>query len=156
MFTFLLTVMGRILGVTLLLFNLHSVSSTVPVSGDPLSAMRWHHRVLVVFAPSEQHPLWRDQQQHLEGMVEGLRERDLLVFRVVGESVSLEGETLTESDAQQWREDFIASEEGFTLVLIGKDGEVKLHQNRPVEKSELYEVIDAMPMRMREQGMGRL
>ncbi len=152
MFTFLLTVMGRMLGVILLLVSLEHV----PIQGDPLSAMRWHHRALVVFAPTEQHPDWRDQQRQLERMAEGLRERDLLVFQVVGESVSLEGRALAESDAQQWREDFIASEEGFTLVLIGKDGEVKLHQNHPVGERELFEVIDAMPMRMRERGMGRL
>ncbi|MBW3165808.1 DUF4174 domain-containing protein [Ferrimonas balearica] len=156
MFTFLLSLIGRGIGLAILMFSLHPTVMPVTVQGDPLNSLRWHHRALVVFTPTDQHPHWQDQQAHLDGMLAGLRERDLLVFEVVGESVSMEGRDLPHSDAQQWREDFIAPNDRFTLVLIGKDGEVKMHQDRPVDEAELFELIDAMPMRMHERGMGRM
>jgi len=36
------------------------------------------------------------------------------------------------------------------VILIGKDGELKLRKELPVELSEIFSVIDAMPMRQRE------
>ncbi len=36
------------------------------------------------------------------------------------------------------------------VILIGKDGELKLRKQLPVELSEIFSVIDAMPMRQRE------
>ncbi|MBY6187242.1 DUF4174 domain-containing protein [Marinobacter hydrocarbonoclasticus] len=158
MFTLFLTLWGRVFGLLILVMSLEA-HPTLPAHhnfSDPLTAMRWHHRALVVFAPTEQHPHWIDQQAHLDAMAEGLMERDLLVFTVVGGRVSIGDRELSDSDAHQWREDFIAPETHFTLVLIGKDGEVKMHQNQPADAAELFELIDAMPMRMHEMGMGRL
>ena len=39
---------------------------------------------------------------------------------------------------------------GFKLVLVGKDGGVKLEQDSVLSPDELFAVIDRMPMRMRE------
>lgn len=38
----------------------------------------------------------------------------------------------------------------FTVMLIGKDGGIKLSQTSPVTNTELFELIDAMPMRRQE------
>ena len=40
--------------------------------------------------------------------------------------------------------------DGFEIVLIGKDGGVKLRSKTPLDVETLYAVIDAMPMRRRE------
>ena len=37
-----------------------------------------------------------------------------------------------------------------TVVLIGKDGEEKQRWNRVVDPQELFDLIDAMPMRKKE------
>jgi hypothetical protein len=42
--------------------------------------------------------------------------------------------------------------EGFEVLLIGKDGGVKLRQQEPVGTDVLFAVIDAMPMRRQEMG----
>ncbi len=39
----------------------------------------------------------------------------------------------------------------FKVLLIGKDGGVKLRTQTPVTPLELYQLIDAMPMRRRER-----
>lgn len=38
----------------------------------------------------------------------------------------------------------------FTLVLMGKDGTEKLRSEKPVPTRELFDLIDAMPMRQAE------
>ncbi len=44
---------------------------------------------------------------------------------------------------------------GFMLVLMGKDGEVKLRKPLPWTVRELSRSIDKMPMRQREEREGR-
>ena len=39
---------------------------------------------------------------------------------------------------------------GFKLVLVGKDGGVKLEKDAVLQPEELFAVIDRMPMRQRE------
>tara|TARA_A100001035_G_scaffold153423_1_gene120857 strand:+ start:237 stop:569 length:333 start_codon:yes stop_codon:yes gene_type:complete len=38
----------------------------------------------------------------------------------------------------------------FNLILIGKDGGVKYNTNKPVKINKIFEIIDKMPMRMKE------
>lgn len=42
----------------------------------------------------------------------------------------------------------------FTLILMGKDGTEKLRSETPVSTRELFELIDAMPMRQAELQTG--
>ena len=39
---------------------------------------------------------------------------------------------------------------GFEILLVGKDGGVKLRSPAPVSTRDLFALIDAMPMRQRE------
>jgi hypothetical protein len=45
---------------------------------------------------------------------------------------------------------FNVGEGEFSIFLIGKDGTVKLRSNDPVATSEIFSLIDAMPMRQEE------
>ena len=38
----------------------------------------------------------------------------------------------------------------FRVVLIGKDGGVKLRQEEPISVADLFALIDSMPMRKQE------
>jgi hypothetical protein len=40
--------------------------------------------------------------------------------------------------------------DGFEVILIGKDGGVKLRAKTPISIQELFSLIDAMPMRRQE------
>lgn len=67
----------------------------------------------------------------------GVEERDIIVFSDTdhGSSGALRARLKVE---------------GFTLVLIGKDGGVKLRADSPVAPEDLFRTIDRMPMRQRE------
>ena len=45
--------------------------------------------------------------------------------------------------------------ENFGVVLIGKDGGVKLESSVPVKTAKLFDLIDSMPMRIHEMKSGQ-
>jgi len=52
--------------------------------------------------------------------------------------------------APELRASFQVPAEEFCVVLVGKDGGVKLREVAPVEATRLFALIDSMPMRQYE------
>lgn len=97
----------------------------------------WEKRPIVVFADSPNDPNFGLQMEYLQERVADLAERDVIV--------------LTDTDpgaAGPLRE--ALRPRGFMLVLIGKDGGVKLRKPFPWDVRELSRTIDKMPVRQRE------
>lgn len=107
-----------------------------------MDQFRWTHRPLVVFAPHPQEERFLMQREYLTDVVEDLEERHVVLIEVTGSSP--EDETL--------RHRFRIPATEFAVLLIGKDGGVKLQRSEPVTPTELFSLIDAMPMRRREMG----
>lgn len=102
-----------------------------------LDDLVWQARPVVVFADSENDPRFAQQIDFLEARAKDLLERDVVVFTDTDPSLdSPLRETLRPR--------------GFMLVLIGKDGDVKLRKPFPWDVRELSRSIDKMPMRQRE------
>lgn len=105
-----------------------------------LDTLRWHNRVLLLFAPDENdHPL-KQQIAIVKSYIKGFEERDLRVFSIVGETAA----------ARSLREKVDAAGHSFIVVLIGKDGGVKLRRTEPISAQDLFDIIDTMPMRRNE------
>jgi hypothetical protein len=97
----------------------------------------WLKRPIVVFADSPNDPRFIEQMDLLTDGLGDLAERDVVV--------------LTDTDPSTrsaLREKL--HPRGFMLVLIGKDGTVKLRKPLPWDTRELSRTIDKMPMRQRE------
>ncbi|MGC6399132.1 DUF4174 domain-containing protein [Sphingomonas sp. FW199] len=110
-------------------------------SAPTLEAMRWEKRVIVLFADSE------DSAARQRAMLSdrmGMAERDLHLIEVIGDRVS--GTSTPAGDLRRR----LKPETPFTLILIGKDGGVKLRSGEPVSARRLFETVDAMPMRASE------
>lgn len=107
-------------------------------AGDvDLQQFVWEKRPIVVFADSPNDPNFGLQMEFLEDQVEALAERDVIV--------------LTDTDPTALgplREKL--RPRGFMMVLIGKDGGVKLRKPFPWDVREISRTIDKMPMRQRE------
>ncbi len=73
---------------------------------------------------------------------DGNEERDLLIVQVLGDD-PIEA-------AQSLRERYSVEPGAFAVLLIGKDGGPKNRFDEPVTASEVFGLIDAMPMRIRE------
>ena len=114
---------------------------------NPLDALRWKNRPLLIFAPSAHAPHYRRQLELLHGLHRELSDRDMLVLEIVGDRVVTDEPAL---NAGTLREQLEVRPDTFAVLLVGKDGGVKLRRSRPVAPEDLFELIDAMPMRRRE------
>lgn len=111
-----------------------TVFITEPVAID---SFQWTHRPVLVFADSPNDPRFIEQLENLQARAEALADRDVVVL------------TDTDPDARSdLRRQF--RPRGFMLVLIGKDGEVKLRKPSPWDVREITRSIDKMPMRQQE------
>lgn len=108
-------------------------------NADPLEPYLWQNRPVVVFANTPNDLLFQRQMELLEDGKAELEDRDVIV--IVDTDANAEETTELRKKLRP---------RGFQLVLIGKDGQVKLRKPRPWTVRELSRVIDKMPMRQQE------
>ena len=107
----------------------------------------WQKRVLLVAAPTPDHPDFKEQKALLASQQSGLATRDFLVLEVVYPQLS-------EADKQVLTQKMGIKPRQFAAVLIGKDGGVKLKSTRPIAPATLFGTVDRMPMRRQEMRRG--
>lgn len=112
---------------------------------DPASTnlddYRWDNRLVLLFGDSPAQPAFLTAKARLAAVAEGLKERDIVVLT---ETVPDAGGVLRTG----------LGIGGFGMVLVGKDGYVKINSDSFVAPGELFGTIDAMPMRQREMREG--
>ncbi|MEM9968965.1 MAG: DUF4174 domain-containing protein [Pseudomonadota bacterium] len=109
----------------------------LPADMEDLSEFRWKNRPVLVFADSEDDPAFIEQLELLSEDAAELSERDVIVL------------TDTNPDARSALR-LKMRPRGFMLVLVGKDGGIKLRKPFPWSVREISRSIDKMPMRQRE------
>ncbi len=114
----------------------------------PLESLRWQSRVVVVLAGAPDDVMLEEQLRLLDEAAAGLRERDMVVVEDAGGVVTIDG--LAQPEPGRLRDAYGAPLSGFQVLLIGKDGGVKLRSDEPVSAEALFALIDTMPMRRRE------
>ncbi|RJE85413.1 DUF4174 domain-containing protein [Paracoccus onubensis] len=100
---------------------------------------QWKSRPVVVFADNPDDPAFIEQTKELQLNPRMLVERDVVV--------------ITDTDPQAdsvWRQRF--HPKGFSLVLLDKDGQVKLRKPLPWDVREISRAIDKFPLRRQEIG----
>jgi len=102
-----------------------------------LSSYRWTHRPIVVFANSPEDVNYIRQIKMLKSELNQILVRDVVVLT-----------DTNPSEVSPLRE--LLRPRGFALLLIGKDGQVKLRKPFPWSVRELSRAIDKMPMRRQE------
>jgi hypothetical protein len=115
-----------------------------------LDGYGWEARRLLVFAPDADSARYRRQQEMLLVAEHGLNERDIVVIFVIEDAVSTKGRPAGPVSAVDLREVYGALPHEFRVVLVGKDGGVKLRQEEPISAADLFALIDSMPMRKQE------
>lgn len=98
-----------------------------------LNELRWKQRVILLFGDVETNG-FLEQERLLKNAGEAMEERDLVLWRATD---------------QTRRE--LQLDTNFTgIVLIGKDGGIKLKKAFTVPLETLWQLIDGMPMRKAE------
>jgi len=76
-----------------------------------------------------------------------------MVLEIVEQGQSRAGNhLLSEKSVQDIRKRLGVVGGSFQVLLIGKDGGVKLRSSEPVSMKDLFGLIDSMPMRQQEMG----
>ena len=108
-----------------------------PADDSDLSEFLWKNRPVVVFADSPSDPRFVQQIELLERELSQLADRDIVVLTDSDPSANSPLRTKLRP-------------RGFMLVLLGKDGGVRLRKPLPWSVRELTRVIDKMPIRQQE------
>jgi len=116
-----------------------------------LDTHRWRNRLLLVFAPSEDDERYRALRRELQRQEHEIVDRDLLIFHILESGESRLADSLIDhQSAASLRNRFSVNPGQFLVVLIGKDGGEKLRRGGEVDITEIFSLIDSMPMRQRE------
>ena len=116
-----------------------------------LEQFQWKNRLLFLFAPDDENPIFKKFQNEIKLQTAEVEDRDLVVFEVLEKGPSRVNRTQLERQvADSMRNRFNVPRHKFTLILIGKDGGTKLKRHAQTNLKEVFELIDAMPMRQKE------
>ena len=116
-----------------------------------LSQFKWKNRLLFLFAEDASDPLFKNLQSQIMAQKTEVDDRDLIVFEVPSKDPARMGTTpLDRQQADSIRNHFDIPSNSFSLILVGKDGGIKLKREDRVDLREVFGLIDSMPMRQNE------
>jgi hypothetical protein len=116
-----------------------------------LSEFQWKKRLLFLFSPSSGSEPFSKLLADVDAQRAEIEDRDLVVIKIVGQGESIiDKEPLDPPSIQYLRKRFGVPISEFSIVLVGKDGSVKLQRKDAVPLSDLFQLIDSMPMRQNE------
>jgi len=116
-----------------------------------LRQFQWKNRLLFLFAPQRSDRFFNDLQNEIMVNKNEIEDRDLVVFEILESGPSfINGVSLDAQTAAALREKFDAPLGRFTVILVGKDGGVKLKRPTGTRLNDIFALIDAMPMRQEE------
>lgn len=103
----------------------------------------WVSRPVVVFSDTPEDPAFREQMRVLRAQPRMLAERDVVIVIDADPAA-----------ASPWRRQL--HPRGFSLVIMDKDGQVKLRKPFPWDVREISRAIDKFPLRRQEIGRADL
>ena len=130
--------------------SLMAVFGSQALADSPLDPYRWHNRILLVFAPSDNDERLGTTRNMVREHESGFVERHLITGTLLANEGIFDGQPLNAVRTESLRKRYTVGRSDFVVLLIGKDGGVKLRLTRPPEATELFELIDSMPMRRQE------
>ncbi|XP_056089536.1 coiled-coil domain-containing protein 80 [Rhinichthys klamathensis goyatoka] len=137
---------------------------------DFLSRFRWRRRLFVISTPNDEEWAYQQQLNVINSQACYLGLRHISVLKITGKtlddmsgvlelypingSASVDREDLSASLVQDIRNYFQISHEYFSMLLVGKDGNVKSWYPSPMwSMSIIYELVDSMQLRRQEMAI---
>ncbi|WP_395792088.1 DUF4174 domain-containing protein [Aquimonas sp.] len=142
--------MTKFMPLLVLLLSVNAIAAT-----SWLDSQQWQRRLIIVTALDEH--AWVRLEHSLSEAQAALRERRLSVWQLQGDRLRWSGgaealmPAVAGSDAAGAVRDLLGERAHAPgLHLIGLDGGLKASRTTPEQLSELLDVVDSMPMRLRE------
>lgn len=128
----------------LTLYMLIAICTPTALNAQELGNFRWNYRILLLMNPNGS-PGCEEQLKVLRSHTDAMQDRDMLLFVFNGKELLDEHGKKCPIGIKE-----IPSPSFEGVILIGKDGGVKLKKQFPVNPEFIFERIDAMPMRRAE------
>ena len=115
------------------------------IQAQSLSSLKWQKRIIVLMDATGDTKLRNAQLEVFKAVESELQERDLLIF-------CYDGKQLLNQDLKPspFKLSGVKDLSYQGLILIGKDGGIKLKAAYPVSPQRIFPLIDSMPMRRAE------
>ncbi len=114
-------------------------------NAQSLDEYHWKNRLIFIVNPVGDQESDHPQINAFEGYAAAIKERDMLIFVLRDKKVfDLDGLLV------KWIGKTVPDPSFKGLVLIGKDGGIKLQKPFVVSAKEIFDLIDSMPMRRAE------
>ncbi len=116
-----------------------------------LGRFLWDKRVLLVSAPDAGDEDLRRLTGDIDQTIDEFKDRDMVLVTLLDSGRAAAGEReLAKAEVESMRETLGVADDAFSVVLVGKDGGVKLKSDGPASLDDIYALIDEMPMRRQE------
>ncbi len=133
---------------TILLIIMALINST-PIWTQDLEPYKWEKRILLLKDTHFESDVLQVQLTQLQSSPEKLQNRDLVILIITDEAVYDISRINTKLHSMQIVKKYgLADFRG--LLLIGKDGGIKLKESFVVNPESIFNLIDSMPMRQAE------
>jgi len=133
------------------IFIIFAICAPEEAMSMDLTQFQWKNRLLFLFAPDGNSPLFKNLQSQIMAQKAEVEDRDLVVFEVLAKGPSrMNTASLDRQQADSIRDHFAVPRNTFSLILVGKDGGIKLKRNDQIDLGAVFELIDSMPMRQDE------
>jgi hypothetical protein len=135
-----------------------AIAAILPGSGrnaiaEPLdlSQFQWKNRLLFLFAPNRNHPMFDSLHKSLSAQKAEVADRDLVIFEILeSDPSSMNSKHLASEAALSLRKRYKVNQGEFAVLLVGKDGGIKLNRQNETRLEDIFALIDTMPMRREE------
>ena len=118
--------------------------------GQDFNSHKWNDRILIILADSPNNKTFKKQFDQLLQVQKGLKDRKLVIYLFTPSGQNCDLQLLNFVSNTQRYSDLKKFKNDFEILLVGLDGGIKLHQNTLLPAQQLFDRIDAMPMRAQE------
>ncbi|MDJ0759043.1 MAG: CIA30 family protein [Woeseiaceae bacterium] len=116
-----------------------------------LGRFLWDKRVLLVNAPDAGDAELERLTGDIDQTIDEFENRDMVLVTLLDSGRASAGtRELARAEVDEMRAAVGVTDESFSIVLVGKDGGIKLRSDSPTSLNEIYALIDEMPMRRQE------
>ena len=137
-----------------IIFLLISCFTFMNTSAQDLDTHTWNNRIVIIKASSVASNNYQAQLKQFEDATDEMIARKFVLYTILGEDVSfINYEDSTKNKVGKLTEDLakiLNQKHNFEILLIGLDGGIKRSETEVLTKNDLFEIVDAMPMRRSE------
>ncbi|MBE17587.1 MAG: hypothetical protein CMH79_02385 [Nitrospinae bacterium] len=109
--------------------------------GNTLNKYLWKNRIVLIFSKNHKHSLFLKQKREFSNLKSEIAERDLIFIHVFNNS---------NSKNKFLKNKYNSESSDFKILLLGKDGGIKLESFELITHEKIFSLIDSMPMRQME------